>query len=376
LTSEPELLGRLPEQFFAGILKAAAEARAQPGERFIDLGRGNPDLPPPPEAIEAVREAMLHTADPGVHGYPPFQGLPELREAIAAHYLREHGVTLDPEREVAVVPGTKTGIMLVTMACAGPGDVVLLPDPGYPDYHSAVALAGARTEPLPMVESAGWQPSFDGLRGALAALNFPSNPCAVLAADGVLEDAVAWAHAQGSWLVHDIAYGFLGFDRRARSILEVPGAADVATELWSPSKIYGMAGWRVGFLVGAAEVVGRVRTLLDHLFAGVPVAIQRGLLAALTGDQAHVAERRERYRARRDVLVGAVPGLTRPEGSFYAWWKLPEGLTPEEIVRRARVGIAPGVGFGSRGAGHGRLSLAVPDEDVAEGAARLSSLLR
>ena len=371
-----DLFERLPQQFFAGILQAAAEARAQPGERFIDLGRGNPDLPPPPEAIEAVREAMLHTADPSVHGYPPFQGLPALREAIAAHYLREHGVTLDPEREVAVVPGTKTGIMLVTMACAGPGDVVLLPDPGYPDYHSGVALAGARTEPLPMEESAGWQPGFDGLRGALAALNFPSNPCAVLAADGVLEDAVAWAHAQGCRLVHDIAYGFLGFDRRVRSILEVPGASEVATELWSPSKIYGMAGWRVGFLVGAAEVVGRVRTLMDHLFAGVPVAIQRGLLAALTGDQAHVAERRERYRARRDVLVDAVPGLTRPEGSFYAWWKLPDGLTPEEIVRRARVGIAPGIGFGSRGAGYGRLSLAVPDEDVAEGAARLSALLR
>jgi aminotransferase len=159
------------------------------------------------------------------------------------------------------------------------------------------------------------------------------------------------------------------------SILEVPGAREVATELWSPSKIYGMAGWRVGFLVGNAEVVGRVRTLVDHMFAGVPVAIQRGLLAALTGDQAHVAERRERYRARRDVLVDGLPGLRRPEGSFYAWWDLPDGLTPEEIIRRARVGVAPGVGFGSRGAGHVRLSLAVPDEDVAEGAARLGALV-
>jgi aminotransferase len=191
----------------------------------------------------------------------------------------------------------------------------------------------------------------------------------------VPEEAVAWAHATGTWLVHDIAYGFLGFERRVRSILEVPGAREVATELWSPSKIYGMAGWRVGFLVGNQEVVGRVRTLVDHMFAGVPVAIQRGLLAALTGDQAHVAERRERYRARRDVLVAALPGLARPEGSFYAWWRLPGGLTAEEIIRRGRVGIAPGVGFGSRGAGYGRLSLAVPDEDVAEGAARLAALL-
>jgi aminotransferase len=375
LTTEPELLGRLPEQFFTGILQAAAEARAQPGERFIDLGRGNPDLPPPPEAIEAVREAMLHTADPTVHGYPPFQGMPELREAIAARYRADHGVTLDPDTEVAVVPGTKTGIMLVTLACADRGDGVLLPDPGYPDYHSAVALAGARHVALPLDGAAGWQPRFDGLRGALCALNWPSNPCAVLAADGVMEQAVAWAHETGTWLVHDIAYGFLGFERRVASILEMPGAREVATELWSPSKIYGMAGWRVGFLVGNAEVVGRVRTLVDHMFAGVPVAIQRGLLAALTGDQAHVAERRERYRARRDVLVGALPGLRRPEGSFYAWWELPDGLTPEEIIRRARVGVAPGIGFGSRGAGHVRLSLAVPDEDAAEGAARLGALV-
>jgi L-glutamine---4-(methylsulfanyl)-2-oxobutanoate aminotransferase len=371
----PELLGRLPEQFFTGILKAAAEARAQPGERFIDLGRGNPDLPPPPAAIEAVREAMLHVADPSVHGYPPFQGMPALREAIAARYRADYGVELDPEVEVAVIPGTKTGIMLVCLACAGPGDDILLPDPGYPDYHSGVALAGARAAALPLEESAGWQPSFDGVHGALVALNYPSNPCAILAADGVMEEAVAWAHAKGAWIVHDIAYGFLGFERRVRSVLEVPGAREVATELWSPSKIYGMAGWRVGFLVGNAEIVGRVKTLLDHLFAGVPAAIQRGLLAALTGDQGHVSERRERYRARRDVLVSALPGLARPEGSFYAWWKLPEGLTPEEIIRRARVGVAPGPGFGSRGAGYARLSLAVPDEDVAEGAARLAALL-
>jgi aminotransferase len=370
-----ELVDRLPAQFFTGILRAAAEARAQPGDRFIDLGRGNPDLPPPPEAIEAVREAMLHVVDPTVHGYPPFQGMPELREAIAARYRADHGVELDPEREVAVIPGTKTGIMLVVLACAEPGDDVLLPDPGYPDYHSGVALAGARVVDLPMDETAGWQPVIEGARGALMALNFPSNPCSVLAADGTLEEAVAWGHAQGSKIVHDLAYGFLGFERRARSILEVPGAREVATELWSPSKIYGMAGWRVGFLVGDPEVVGRVRTLVDHMFAGVPVAIQRGLLAALTGDQAHVAERRERYRARRDLLVSALPGLTPPEGSFYAWWRLPEGLTPEEIVRRARVGVAPGVGFGSRGAGYARLSLAVPDADVAEGAARLGALL-
>src|SRR6185436_18003579 len=165
-------------------------ARAQPGPRFIDLGRGNPDLPPPPRAVDAVREAMLETATPAVHGDPPFDGQPALREAIAARYAAEHGVVLDPEREVAVIPGTKTGIMLAAVAAAGRDDVVLLPDPGYPDYLSGVALAGARVVPLPLDVASGWQPDFAAVAGerpALTVLNYPSNPCAACEAPGTFE---------------------------------------------------------------------------------------------------------------------------------------------------------------------------------------------
>src|SRR4051812_35275331 len=165
----PPLFARLPEQYFAKILAAAAAAAAQPGERFIDLGRGNPDLPPPPHAIEALREAALETATPVVHGYPPFQGHAALREAIARRYELDHGVVLDPEREIAVVPGTKTAIMLVAVAAAGPGDTVLLPDPGYPDYPSGVALAGAQRGVLALEASAGWQPDFDSAPDAALA---------------------------------------------------------------------------------------------------------------------------------------------------------------------------------------------------------------
>src|SRR3954469_19262658 len=147
----PAVLGRLPEQYFTQILAAAAAARAQPGPRFIDLGRGNPDLPPPERALEALRAA-------DVHGYPPFQGEPALREAIAARYAADHGVQLDPEREVAVIPGTKTGIMFAALAAAQRDDTILLPDPGYPDYLSGVALTGARMVPLPLEASAGFQP--------------------------------------------------------------------------------------------------------------------------------------------------------------------------------------------------------------------------
>jgi L-glutamine---4-(methylsulfanyl)-2-oxobutanoate aminotransferase len=359
------------------IVGAAAAARALPGPRLIDLGRGNPDLPPPPVALAALQSEL--EASGGMHGYPPFQGRPELREAIAAHYRADHGVELDPDREVAVVPGTKTAIMLAVLACAGAGQAVALPDPGYPDYLSAVALAGARTVALALDGAAGWQPDLDALgaeRPGLVVLNYPSNPCAACEAPGTFEAAVAWAHERGSWLLNDLAYAFLAFDgRRARSVLEVDGAREVAVELWSPSKVYGMAGWRVGFAVGNAELVGRIRLLLDHLAAGVPVALQLGLVAALSGDQGHVRERFEVYRRRRDVLVDGL-GLEAPQGTFYAWWRLPDGLTTDRLLAEARVAVAPGEGFGARGAGYARLSLAVDDADLVEGVARLAAAQR
>jgi L-glutamine---4-(methylsulfanyl)-2-oxobutanoate aminotransferase len=383
MAEPPALFEALPEQVFTGILAAAAAAAGEPGPRLIDLGRGNPDLPPPPAALEALRAAAGEVDTPRVHGYPPFDGHRDLRAAIAGHYRREHGIELDPDREVAVLPGTKTGIMLAALAAADRGDGVLLPDPGYPDYRSAVALAGAREVALPLDATAGFQPDLDAVapaereRARLLVLNFPSNPCAVCAAPGTLEAGVAFAHRHGLWLLNDLAYGFLAFDgRRGRSVLTVDGARDVAIELWSPSKVYGMAGWRIGFAVGAETLIARIQTLLDHLTAGVFTALQRGLVAALVGDQAHVAQRREVYRLRRDALVVALRAagarIEAPEGTFYVWWQPPAGLTAERLIREQRVAVAPGEGFGARGAGWVRLSLAVADADVAEGAQRLA----
>jgi aminotransferase len=365
----PPLFERLPEQYFTRILAVAAEARAKPGPRFIDLGRGNPDLPPPPRALEALRAT-------DVHGYPPFQGEPALREAIAARYAADHGVELDPEREVAVIPGTKTGIMFAALAAATRDDTILLPDPGYPDYLSGVALTSARMVPLPLDATAGFQPDFDAVSGerpALVMLNYPSNPCSVCEHEGTFERALDYARERDSWIVHDLAYGFLAFDgRRARSILEVD--RERSAELWSPSKVYGMAGWRIGFLVGAAELVARVRDLVDHTTAGVYVGLQRGLAAALRGSQDDVAERRAVYQRRRDRLATGL-GIPMPEGTFYAWWRLPEGVTVARLIEEARVGLAPGEGFGARGKDWARLSLAVPDEDVDEAADRLAGVL-
>ena len=368
---------RLPEQYFMRLLATVAAAREAPGERLIDLGRGNPDIPPPPHVREAVAAAAMEPAVP-VHGYPPFSGLPSLREAIARRYATDHGVTLDPEREVAVVHGTKTGIMLAALATAGAGDTILLPDPGYPDYPSGVAIAEATAVPLPLDPTAAFQPDFDAVAGerpALTVLNYPSNPCATCAREGTFEAAVEYVAARGGRLLHDLAYDRLAFDgHEARSVLSAPGARDVAVELWSPSKVYGIAGWRIGFLVGAADVIAKVQTLIDHLTAGVWTGLQRGLEAALVGDQASVDERRETYRRRRDVLVRALPGLDPPEGTFYAWWRLPEGLTAERLLSEHRIAVAPGEGFGASGRGWARLSLAIPDEDVEEAAARLAAL--
>ncbi|MDQ3632695.1 MAG: aminotransferase class I/II-fold pyridoxal phosphate-dependent enzyme [Actinomycetota bacterium] len=374
----PPPLTRLPQQFFTGVLAAAARARALPGSAIIDLGRGNPDIPPPAHAVRALQEAASGAA---VHGYPPFQGTPALREALAARYRADHGVTLDPETEVAVVPGTKTGIMLTVLAAAAASETVLLPDPGYPDYRSAVALAGAREVALPLLADAGWQPDFDSAPdAALTVLNYPSNPCAVCAAEGTFEAAVERVAARGGWLLNDFAYGFLAFDgRRARSLLAVPGAREVGVELWSASKVYGMAGWRIGFLVGNAELVGRVRTLVDHTTAGVFGAVQEGLRAALTSDQRDVVERVATYAARRDRVVSALRAagtqIAAPEGSFFAWWRPPSGLTAERLLTEQRLSVAPGEGFGARGAGWLRLSLSLPDAELDAGVARLIAAL-
>lgn len=372
---------RLPAQFFTGILADVAAARSRPGPPVVDLGRGNPDIPPPAHAIAALQEAAGERVAQ-VHGYPPFGGLPALRAAIAARYEADHDVRLDPEREVAVVPGTKTGIMLVTLAVAGRGDGVLLPDPGYPDYFSAVALAGARHVPLPLRADAGFQPDLEAVaeeRPALVVLNYPSNPCAVGAHPGTFAATAAYARDRGAVLLNDFAYGALAFEGPAPSVLATPSARDVAVELWSASKLYGMAGWRIGFLVGRADVVARVQTLIDHTTAGVFAAVQHGLIAALTGPQDSVAAVRETYRVRRDRLVSTMRAagaeLDAPEGTFFAWWRLPAGLEAATLLREHRVAVAPGEGFGARGAGWARLSLATPDADLDEGARRLAAAL-
>jgi aminotransferase len=366
----PRRLDRLPEQYFTALLARVAAAAALEGEPLIDLGRGNPDVGPPPHVAEALDRAARR---PDTHGYAPFAGLPALKEAIAARYHDVYGVDVDPATEVAVLPGSKTGLMEFAQVCVEDGETIVLPDPGYPDYRSAVALADARLATVPLASDARLDWDAAPARAAALYLNYPSNPAAACAPDGDFEEAVEWAGRAGAWVLHDFAYGDLVFDgRRRQSFLAVDGAREVGFELFSMSKTYGMAGWRLGFAVGNAEIAARIEDLQNHQFAGIFRPVQEAGIAALTGPQDSVEERRAIYERRRDRAIAALTGCNaRAEGMFFVWFELPGGLTPELLLEEHRVAVAPGEGFGEHGRGFARLSLATPDELLDEGLERL-----
>lgn len=366
----PNRLQQLPEQYFVALLARVAAAAAQEGEPLVDLGRGNPETGPPPHVIEALRQAVL---DPKAHGYAPIRGLRRTRKAIATRYRDVYGVELDSETEVAVIPGTKTGIVELASVLCDDGDTLFLPDPYYPDYPSGPALAGARLATFPLQPDAGWAPDLESAVGAAALyLNYPSNPCAVCAPPGAFEDAVDWAQRTGGAVVHDAAYIDIVFDGRApQSFLATKGAKDIGVELWSMSKTFGMAGWRVGFVVGNAEIVERINLLNDHSRAGIFAPIQEAVIAALEGPQDSVAERVAAYERRRDVLAQALPEAAISEGTFYLWVRLPDGLDAGRLLTEYRVAVAPGEGFGPSGAGWARLSVAIDDATVELAADRL-----
>ena len=370
----PQRIERLPQQYFVTLLAQVAAAAGEDGPPLVDLGRGNPELGPPAHVVDTL---VASACRPDVHGYGPIRGLARTKQAIAARYRDVYGVELDPEREVALVPGTKTSIVELALVLCDEGDTLLLPDPWYPDYPSGPALAGARLTTVRLDPSAGWAPNLDEAPPAAAMyLNYPSNPCAVCAPRGVFASAVDWATRTGGAIVHDAAYIDLVYDgRRPESFLATPGAKDVGVEMWSMSKTYGMAGWRIGFVVGNAEIVERINLLNDHARVGIFVPLQEATIAALEGPQDSVAERVAAYERRRDIVTAALREPPVCEGTFFVWLRLPDGLSAERLLREHRVAVAPGEGFGPSGAGWARLSLAVSDEAIELGAERLAAAL-
>lgn len=381
----PDRIRRLPRQFFVELV-AGAEARMAAGHDVINLGRGGPDLPTPPHIVDRLCHAAR---DPRTHGYSPFSGLRSLREALARWYEYKFGVHLDPDREVAILFGSKTGLVEISLCVLEAGDTCLMPDPGYPDYWSGVALAGARTLSMPLVASNHFLPDYDSLSAAdlrsarLMFLNYPCNPTATVAPLEFFRETVAFAARHGIIVAHDLAYGDLVFDgRRPVSFLQAEGAKEVGVEFYTLSKSYNMAGWRVGFAAGNARVIEAITTLQDHLFVSLFPAVQTAAIEALLGEQGCVADLVRTYQERRDTLIDGLLAtgweVPRPEGTFYAWLPVPRGFTSREftgyLLEKADIVVAPGTGFGPVGEGYVRASLTAPRERIAEAVQRIRSL--
>lgn len=378
-------ISALPPYLFAELDKKVAAKRAA-GEDVISLGIGDPDLPTPRHVVEALQEAA---EDPATHQYPSYYGLPSFRAAIANFYARRFGVKLDPDTEVLPLIGSKEGVAHLAFAFIDPGDEALIPDPGYPVYATSVMLAGGRAVSMPLDASNGFQPDFDELspsqKTRLIWLGYPSNPTAAVAELPFFERAVSFAREHSLLLCHDAAYSEITFDGFvAPSLLQVPGARDVAIEFGSLSKTYNMTGWRIGFVVGNTEAIRALATLKTNLDSGIFNAVQRAGVAALDGPLDHVEHMRAVYQKRRDVVVSAFQDvgvdLEPPLGSVYVWVPTPGGRTAagfsDELLDQAAVVVSPGTGYGRHGEGFVRISLTVSDARLEEAMGRIRDRLR
>jgi LL-diaminopimelate aminotransferase len=374
----------LPPYLFALLDRKLAAKRAE-GVDVISLGVGDPDLPTPEYVVEAMRDAVR---DPSTHRYPSYVGAPEFRRAVAEWYGRRFGVELDPETEVIALIGSKEGIGHIAFAYLDPGDEALIPDPGYPVYGVSTRLAGATPVSLPMPADQGFLPDLDAApvtaRTKTLWLNFPSNPTAAVADLTTFEAAVAFARRHDLLLLHDAAYSEITFDGYvAPSVLQAPGAKDVALEFGSTSKFYNMTGWRIGWVAGSAEAIRALGVVKTNLDSGQFTAIQRAAIVALEGPPEHLDELRATYQRRRDLVIGTLNDLgwsLKPTlGSCYVWAPVPQGETSvsfaDRLLDRIGVFVAPGSGYGALGEGYVRLSLTVADDRLAEAMDRLAAEL-
>ncbi len=378
-------LQNLPEQFFSNLVQKV-NAQIAAGVDVINLGQGNPDQPTPPHIVEALQTAA---AEPANHKYSLFRGKPELKQAVADFYQREYGVAIDPETEVAILFGSKTGLVELPMCVLEEGETMLLPDPGYPDYLSGVVLSGVHFETMPLLEENAFLPDYQALSdevceaAKLMYLNYPNNPTGAVSTAAFFEETVDFAKENEIAVLHDFAYGALGFDgKKPRSFLQTEGAKEIGIELYTLSKTYNMAGWRVGFAVGNAELVEAINLIQDHLYVSLFPAVQDAAIAAISGPQDCVAELNARYQSRRDAFLTACEEIgwpyVAPEGSFFAWMKVPEGFTSSEfadhLLSEAGVAVADGSGFGACGEGYVRVGLLIDEPRLREAVLRVGQL--
>ncbi|AHV96194.1 aminotransferase class I/II-fold pyridoxal phosphate-dependent enzyme [Paenibacillus sabinae] len=378
------VIGRLPEHYFRALKEKVADYRSR-GIDIIDLSSGNPDQPTPEHIVRSLKEAA---GKPENHGYPPFYGKKSTLEAVAAFYKREYDVDLDPETEVAVFHGSGIGIMGISQAFLGAGDVLLTANPAYPPYYAAAALAGAEVHAIPVYEKNGFLPDYrtvpeEALRRVkLLLLNYPNNPTGALATRDFFEQSIALAAEHHFPVVNDFAYGALGFDgHKPISLLQIPGGKEYGAEIYSLSKTFNMAGWRFGFAVGNASVIAALKLYHTHVYSTIFGAVQDAAAAALLGPQSQVKELGERYERRRDILVSKLRSIgwdvSAPAGTFFAWFKVPEGYRSrefaEKLLEEAHVAVAPGEGFGSQGDSYVRVGLVNSEELLLEAAERIAN---
>lgn len=378
-------LGLLPPYLFAELDRLKREVQRQ-GVDVISLGIGDPDLPTPPHIVEALNKAAVL---PPNHRYPDYQGLDRFREAAAGWYKRRFNVTLDPAREACALIGSKEGIANFPVAVVDPGDIVLIPDPGYPVYYSGCVFNGGEPYFMPLRKENAFLPDLGAIpaevarRARLMWLNYPNNPTAATAEPEFFRRAVKFCLDNNIILAHDIAYSEIAFDGyRAPSILEIDGARECAIEFHSLSKTYSMTGWRVGFTVGNAQLVGALGTVKTNVDSGVFQAVQEAAIAALSGGDDKLHEYCAIYKERRDLTVAALRELglecDAPRATFYLWARAPKGYTSvsftERVLKETGVVITPGSGFGKSGEGYVRFSLTVPSERLREAVDRIKTL--
>lgn len=375
---------RLPDQFFATLIDKL-NIYNERGYDTLNLGQGNPDQPTPDHIVASLKEA---SENPDYHKYPPFHGYDFLKEGIAEFYKREYGVDIDPNTEVAIMPGSKTGLVELSQCFLDPGDVALVPDPGYPDYWSGIEMVGAQMKSMPLRAENQFLPDYEEIdeesweKAKLMFLNYPNNPTGATADAAFFEKTIQEAEKHDVCVVHDFAYGAIGFDgQKPLSFMQMEGAKNVGVEVYTMSKTYNMAGWRVAFAVGNPSVIHALEVIQDHYFCSIFGGLQKASATALLSSQECVTELAETYEQRRDLLVGGLEEagyeVAPCRGSFFAWLRVPEGYTSQgfadDLLEETGLFVAPGVGFGVHGEGYVRIGLNNSEEKLHDAVKRFKA---
>lgn len=380
-------LDKIPPYLFVEINKKIAAKKAQ-GEDVISFAIGDPDIPTPEHIVKSICNAAH---DPANHRYPETYGLADLCKAIASWYEKRFGVRLDwpPTREVLPLIGSKEGIGHMSFCLLDPGDVALVPDPGYPVYSVSTMLAGGEVHYVPLLEKNAFLPDLESIPSSILKkarvlwICYPNNPTGAVAEPAFFEKVVSFAQKHNIAVCHDAPYTEVAFDNyKPHSLLEISGAKEVGIEFHSLSKTYNMTGWRIGMAVGNAKLIDALFRFKSNLDSGIPQAIQVAAIEALTGKQDEIDARNKIYQSRRDRLVKALEEIglkvTRPKAGFYIWARIPEGYNSvqytADLLEKIAVAVTPGIGYGKSGEGYVRLSITQPERRFNEGVKRLLTL--